>query len=378
MYFNSIRPILVGFIMFAATASQVLAQNPDAYIWTSPSELAAIKMEGDAWGRLKSAAKGSAGTPNLSDQNQNNNVLVLAKALVYARCSLEPSHNQCADINLSQLHNEVVSQIMDAIGTEDGGRTLALARELAAYVIAADLVGMPADKDATFRSWLDNVRHEQLDGKTLVSTHEKRANNWGTHAGASRAAAAIYLGDTADLDRIAKVLKGWLGDRSAYAGFDYGDLSWQCDSSKPVGINPRGCTKDGHPIDGVLPDDQRRNGGFSWPPPKANYVYGALSGIIVTAVLLDRHGYDVLDWEDKAILRAYRWLQEQANFSPDGDDTWQMPLVDYYYGTNYWGGGKTSPGKNMGWTDWTHSSNNRGAIPGVNIAPAKPTNLTVD
>ena len=32
---------------------------------------------------------------------------------------------------------------------------------------------------------------------TLVSTHENRPNNWGTHAGAARAAVARYLGDSA-------------------------------------------------------------------------------------------------------------------------------------------------------------------------------------
>jgi hypothetical protein len=128
-------------------------------------------------------------------------------------------------------------------------------------VIAADLVGLhsyDAGKDEQFRSWLAAVRTETLDGKTLISTDEDRPNNWGTHAGASRVAVDLYLGDKADLVRAAQVFKGWLGDRSAYAGFTYGDTAWQADPSKPVGINPKGATKRGHTIDGVLPDDQRR------------------------------------------------------------------------------------------------------------------------
>jgi hypothetical protein len=68
---------------------------------------------------------------------------------------------------------------------------------------------------------------------TLVSTHEDRPNNWGTHAGASRVAVAVYLGDSAELERAAQVFKGWLGDRASYAGFNYGDLSWQCDAANP-------------------------------------------------------------------------------------------------------------------------------------------------
>jgi hypothetical protein len=39
------------------------------------------------------------------------------------------------------------------------------------------------------------------------------------------------------------------------AGFKFGDLHWQADPSKPVAINPKGATKNGHLIDGVLADD---------------------------------------------------------------------------------------------------------------------------
>ena len=109
---------------------------------------------------------------------------------------------------------------------------LALGRELLAYVIAADLVKLPADLDPAFRSWLDAVRREDLDGRTLVSTHEDRPNNWGTHAGASRIAVALYLGDRADLERAARVFRGWLGDRTSYASFRFGDLSWQADPTR--------------------------------------------------------------------------------------------------------------------------------------------------
>ena len=128
------------------------------------------------------------------------------------------------------------------------------------------------------------------------------------------------------------------------------------DPSRPVGINPAGATRDGHSIDGVLPDDQRRGGPFVWPPPRENYVYEALQGAIVEAVILSRAGYDVWNWSDRALLRAYTWLRDQAQFPPQGDDTWQMPILDRYYGTRYWNGSSTRPGKNMGWTDWTHGS----------------------
>ena len=46
------------------------------------------------------------------------------------------------------------------------------------------------------------------------------------------------------LARVAKVFKGWLGDRSSYSAFSYGELWWQCDPTKPVGINRAGCTRE--------------------------------------------------------------------------------------------------------------------------------------
>ncbi|HEY7489516.1 MAG TPA: alginate lyase family protein [Candidatus Tectomicrobia bacterium] len=347
---------MIALLLLVIETLDGLAQNSQGGLWISPAELAQLKMEGMHWKRLKSQAQAPAGSPNLSDQDQKNNVYVLAKALVYARCRLESAHVQCIDIPLESLHDEVVSQVMSAMGTETGGRTLALGRKLAAYVIAADLVGLPPDKDQIFQSWLHDVRRKILAGeKTLIATHEERPNNWGTMAGASRAAVAVYLKDTIDLERTARVFKGWLGDRSTYAGFKYGELSWQCDPSKPVGINPKGCIRAGHSIDGVLSDDQRRSGTFTWPPPHENYVYEALQGAIVQAVILHRAGYDPFNWADKALLRAYQWLRTEANFSAKGDDTWQLPLVDCFYDTHLWDGGLTSTGKNIGWTGWTHA-----------------------
>jgi hypothetical protein len=335
--------------------SGLQASNSNPQIWISSEELARLPMAGKPWEKLRAAAGGSPGRPRLSDQDQSHNVIILAKALVYGRCSTEADHSQCQDVDLTALRVEIVGQIMAIRETENGGRTLSLGRELAAYVIAADIVKLPAREDEEFRGWLRAVRHETLGGRTLISTHEDRPNNWGTHAGASRIAASLYLGDESDVKRAAAVFKGWLGDRSAYAGFRYGDLSWQCDADRPVGINPSGCTKEGHFLDGALPDDQRRGGRFRWPPPKENYVYEALQGAIVQAVLLRRAGFDAFNWEDQALLRAYRWLHVQARFPPVGDDTWQLPIVDCVYGTRFWNGSPTRPGKNMGWTGWTHS-----------------------
>jgi hypothetical protein len=204
-----------------------------------------------------------------------------------------------------------------------------------------------------------------LDSKTLQSTHEIRPNNWGTHAGASRAAVAFYLGDRSELDRTATVFRGWLGDRSTYAGFKYGDLDWQSDPSAPVAINPVGATHEGHSIDGVLPDDQRRAGGFVWPPQRENYVWEGLQGALAQAIILHRAGYDVWNWEDRALFRAVRWLHEEANFPAEGDDSWQPHVVNHFYGTDFPAPVPSRSGKNVGFTDWTFG-------PGASTNPLDP------
>jgi hypothetical protein len=312
-------------------------------MWLSREEIMALPMSGEAWENVLGAANASAGAPDLSDQDQDNNVLVLARALVYVRTGDE------------RYRTEVRAACLDAMETENGGRTLALGRELVAYVIAADLVGLEPAEDAEFRAWLTGVRDETLDGRTLVSTHDERPNNWGTHAGASRIAIDIYLGDAADLERAASVFRGWLGERSAYAGFEYGELDWQCDASAPVGINPVGCTRSGHSIDGVIPDDQRRAGGFTWPPPRENYVWEGLQGAVVQAELLARQGYDAWSWGDRALLRAVQWLHDQADFPATGDDSWTPWLVNFAYGSSFPTSSPAQAGKNMGYTDWTHA-----------------------
>jgi hypothetical protein len=317
-------------------------------IWIGPAELAALTTSGTAWERLKAAADGTCGTVRLNDQEQKNNVCIMAKALVFARTGIE--HYRAGVI-------DAVRQIAD--GPRYRGRALALGRELPAYVIAADLVELARfdpGLDADFRDKLRELltTHTDSGPASLVECHERRPNNWGTHCGAARAAVAAYLGDKAELARTAQVFRGWLGERDAYAGFRYGDLSWQCDPSRPVGINPAGCMRDGHPIGGVLPDDQRRAGGFHWPAPKENYVWEGLQGALVQAVILERAGYPAFEWGDRALLRAARWLHEQASYPAAGDDIWQEHILNHYYGASFPAVVSGNPGKNVGWTAWTH------------------------
>lgn len=316
-------------------------------IWTSAAELAALPTTGEAWAQLLAAANGAACTPDLSNQDDPCNVKVMAAGLAFARLK---------DDKYRALVVAAISRIVSD-QSESGGRTLALGRELGAYVIAADLVDLRTfapSLDSQFRNRIAALRTKSLDGRTLVSTHEDRPNNWGTMAGASRAAVSAYLGDSADLLRTATVFRGYLGDRSAYASFAYGDLSWQCDSSKPVGVNPA-CTKAGQNIGGSMPDDQRRGGSYRWPPPETGYPWEGLQGAVTQAELLHRQGYPAWEWENRAVCRAVQFLYS-IGWQPSGDDVWQIPLVNARCGTTYATSGLGTPGKINGWTFWTHSA----------------------
>ncbi|HEY3523820.1 MAG TPA: alginate lyase family protein [Candidatus Limnocylindrales bacterium] len=317
-------------------------------ILVSASTIGSLPTSGAAWNQIVSWAGSSTSSPNLSDQDDSTDLHVLAKALVYVRTGQ------------TSYRDAVVSALHAVIGTEAGGRTLAEARNLPGYVIAADLVDLgsiqPTFDRSTFRPWLTEVLTEPMtEGTNLVWTHEHRPNNWGTHAGAARAAIEAYLGDTDGLARTAQVFHGWLGDRSAYAGFSYGDTSWQCDPSHPVGINPAGCTRDGHDIDGVLPDDQRRAGSYTWPAPQENYVWEALQGATLQAEILAKAGYATWSWNDRALYRAADWLYEVNGFPAGGDDEWEPWLIDFRTGGGFAADSPAEPGKNFGFTDWLYN-----------------------
>jgi hypothetical protein len=348
---------LVTLLVVGVTAGAAQARSG---IWISTHEVDRLPERGPAWRQLLELANEPMGHADLSDQNSAHDVHVLAAALVYARTGEE------------RLRRKAIAGVMDAIGTEQSGRTLALARGLLAYVIAADLVDLRRDgaRAQVFARWLAKVRTERLEPAsrpTLVLTHERAPNNWGTHAGASRIAADVYLGDTRDLARAAAVFKGYLGDRRIYRGFVFGDdRSWQAHSAAPVGVDPPGAMKDGQSIDGALPDDMRRGCSLRFPPCPTLYPWEAMQGAVAQAELLSRQGYDAWNWGHQALRRAAAFLFSlhrrygAAEWGAPGSDAWIPWLLNARYGTAFPSTSPAQPGKGMGFTDWTTARRCRG------------------
>jgi hypothetical protein len=305
-------------------------------LWATPEEILALPASGAAWESVASSAR-ALSPLDLSDQDDPNDSRLLAAAMVAIRTGGDVAG--------------VRALILDAMGTEDGGRTLALGRNLPCLVFAADLVGLPPADNVRFKAWLHAVIRENLDGRTIISTHEDRPNNWGTWAGAARVAASAYIEDWADVRTAARVTAGWMGYPRAYAGFSWGDLDWQ-GGPAPLGINLPGARLQGHSVDGVLPDDQRRGGAFEWPPPCENYVWEALQGVVTELVVLDRLGLDMWTLRSSAPLRAVRWLHIEANCPAEGDDTWIPHVINKRYDRNFPAPIPSRHGKGPGFADW--------------------------
>lgn len=324
-------------------------------MWLTHAEIKSLRTNNGYWQRVKQYAAKSVDGLVLHDQDENKDIYLLAKALVWARTG-SPVYRQ-----------QVTDQIRKTIGAEPQGRVLALARNLLPVVIAADIVGLSADDDTRFKAWLRKARDTVLaPGWSLVTCHEQRPNNWGTMAGAARIAVDVYVSDREDLAKAAAVFEGFCGNRARWKNFKFGHSAWSANPARPQGINPSGATIQGRNVDGCIPDDARRwqnhrdrsSGPFRYPWPTSdyalNYSWETLQGVIVQTVLLTRQGYSARQWQDEAPLRAYRWLLVERKATPDRDDRWGVVLVDYLYGTRYWDGKVTSHGKLMGMTCWTH------------------------
>lgn len=332
-------------------------------IWISVEELAALPMEGVAWERLEASADDDLEEPNMAGYTANSDVQALAIALVYARTGEEAYREKAAEAIAAVMGTEYTG-LQKGPGSEQGALAVIVGRNLVSYVIAADLIeldGYDPELDEAFREWIAELIYVEWADGSVVQEHQRRANNHGHMAGASRAAVAAYLGDEIELLRTAQVFKGVLGDREAYTGFSFRqDLSWQADPETPVGINPAGAMKDGFNVDGAQPEEMRRGCSFRIPPCHTDYPWEALQGIVVQANILHRQGFDAWNWEDQAILRAVQFLERLQEDFPfdgwwaDGDDTWMPWVINQVYDTDF----PTDPaqrGKNMGWTDWTHA-----------------------
>jgi hypothetical protein len=365
--------LLVTVAAFSATASAA-----GGYILMPRSELLARPTSGTAWANLVDVANGSLGSADACDINSDHHLRTLAAALVFARTGD------------AAYGTKARAGVMAGMASQKDGcdqAVLSLGRQLTGYVLAADFANLSGADDTKFRAWLSAIRTKNIGGHStryaLNRTHNISVNNWGAYAGASRIAADLYLGDGTDLAAAAKVTRGFLGDRAAYAGWDSNlqaeDLSWSC--SGATGFLPVNapCTKSGVNLDGGVAADISRGGSLKWPPPTTGVQYqlDSIQGLGLQVELLYRNGYATAwGWSDSALKRMAAMVTRSGNAGGTGwnatNTSRQMPwLLNARYGTSIptsWSG----MGRGIGFTDWLYGNGGGSGVPKP-VKTSKPT-----
>jgi hypothetical protein len=337
--------------------------------------LASLPTSGAPWRRMKRTADEAIAQANLSEPTEKSPWLpnydgmgaeTLAAALVYAR-----THD-------ARYRRFVIRVNRFLIGSEDSASTnltspddklLATMRQISAYVLAADLVGM--NRNATgsrsgfgstrWASWLSDLRNKPIGSgncETIIKCNLK-ATNWGAWASAARTTIDIYLNDGADLAVAVQRLKLYLGESSAGTPWTESgsfDSSWACTpSSLSVDFVPVNGSSCGRDKDGVIVEDASRSDGEfpSWDDAGIDYSFHAYAAQLVAALLLARQGYDVWNWGDRALKRIMDRLDRLGVATGNGRSTathvsW---IPRFAYGVDY-PTVPAQPGHTLGYTDW--------------------------
>jgi hypothetical protein len=342
-----------------------------AGIWVSASQIAALPTSGAAWTAVLNDAN-RTGTANVADQNSDHDVYTLAAALV------------CARTGTASYCDKAKNAVVSAIGTEQGGRWLAVGRNMTAYVIAADILGLRADGNSSsagsrVNAWIQSFLTMKLssnnDASLMVQlTPFESGSNASAQEGAVYTAVAAYLKDQTALTRAWDAFRTYACDPTApnRENIDLGkgvEFGWAHNDSKPCAVNPLGTTKvvpaglpgagTSHSIDGAIINDMRRGGEYQWQPGYTSYPWVGMEGFVPAAVLLQRAGYPAFGVADKAVLRAatYLWnLRSQTGNADwfDGDRAAEIVhVVNVVYGKSFPANSAAGAGRTVGYTAWT-------------------------
>jgi hypothetical protein len=343
-------------------------------IWVDAATVRHGATTGAAWQQLLADAQADPGEADIADQDSGHDVATLAAALV------------CARTATPELCEKARTGLLSAMGTERSGRWLAVGRNLTAYVIAADVLGLRADGDAAsagsrVEAWIRGFLTARLEhnnsGEPIGFMPFASGSNASAQQGAAYAAVAAYLRDPAALRRAWDAFRTYVCDPSAP---DHGridlrrgvEAGWAHDDRRPCAVNPAGATKEIpegrpgaeqlRPISGAIINDMARGGDVAWPPGTTHYPWVALEGLVPAAVILHRAGYPAFAVADRAVLRAVRYLWNLKRSTMSGRWFQErrsneiLQLVNVAYGTRFPVELPTGAGRTVGYTDWTHAT----------------------
>lgn len=359
-------PIAIGctLVLALSAAGAAAGEKPKPVpapsgIWISTQELKRLPTSGSAWRALLATAEGPFGNADVSNQNSPHDVRTLAAALAAVRTGR------------ADLRARATTALLGAIGTEANARWLAVGRNMGAYAIAADVLGLRADSDpasagSRIQGWLAGfltrpLRHNNTDAQTtLKHAAWSSGSNASAQEGFVHAAIAAYLRDEKELAWAWNGFRRYAGDRSSPHKLSANDPSWQADPSDPVGIQDAGATKDGCRLDGAIGNDMARGSRFKCSPKYTQYPWVGLEGAVPAAVVLGRAGYPSWTVGNRAIFRAcdYLWyLRQQTGRGAWFDGTRSrdtIVLVNRAYGSSFPVSLPVGAGRTIGFTDWTH------------------------
>lgn len=323
------------------------------YIWVDVTQLHSKPRTGRGWNNMYSMAAGSMPGPvTVADQKSNTSAWAQACAYVYAATG-------------DTDYLKKVLGVMRALVSPSLpiGRALGLAREVQGYVATAEgiqLAKVDADLDAAVKSKFRYfLTCKTSDGPaSLLESHRKRPNNWGTHATSAVMMIARYIGDAALFADAVKVFRGYLGDYDLYHDFTYGSLAWQANPKRPVGINPPNSIINGLDVDGMLPEEARRGSttvGASLPGGDAiMYSWEATQGTTAAMAVALNADVDLRPASAWAHKRSIHFMLDVAHWPISGDDAWQAPVLNRLYPDLKLAVPDGSPGKGLAWTEFTH------------------------
>jgi hypothetical protein len=327
-------------------------------ILLSASEIAALPTTGSGWQAIVDRVNSPYGGCYCLGQRDKSDLDVLAHALYGAREG---------DTTAKNFVRDKISHVMTAGRTDSD--VLATLRNFSSYIVSADLIDLKSyapTVDAKFRTWISaELKHQYSGGGgggSILSIADYKANNFGTHANADRLIAGLYLGDDAMYTAARDVWYGWATGDSSYipSPRNWTGTNWQCDylGSARYGINPQGCTRDGHSFDGIIPEDMTRQGEYSstsWPPPGGagdNYIHGAMDGATLSFWVISHHGAEsAWAWGNNAALRQMQWKYNNGQ-APYSGFKWQIPVIEKAYGVSFAGNDPTATSTNFGFADW--------------------------
>lgn len=325
-----------------------------AGFWISAAELAGLPTSGSAWKAVLSVAEADLGTADVADQDSVHDGNTLACALAAARTGR------------ADLREKATNALSSAIGTEEGARWLAVGRNLGAYVISADVLGI---RSGPIYVWLAGfltrtLRANNQDEQVFLGDSWGSGSNGSAQEGFVHASLCRYTGDA---DRLARGWDGYrryCGDRTSPRTMISNSDAWQEYPSDPVGIQNTGAIKQGCRLDGAISNDMSRGGDSICNPAYTQYPWVGLQGAVPAALVYARAGYPAWEIMDAAIRRTHDYLYSLRPQNVDWFDGVRANecifLVNRAYGTSFPCTVPIGSGRTFGYTDWTHAPGGAG------------------